>query len=116
MNPIVRNILAPIAGVILGSLANIALIMLGPSVVPLPEGINPMDPENLKANFHLLETRHFIFPFLAHAVGTLVGAFVAAKIAASRKMIFGIAIGAFFLGWWNYEYSRFRWTHVVYSP
>lgn len=34
-------------------------------------------------------------PFLAHALGTFVGALVAALIAANRKMLFAIVIGLF---------------------
>ena len=40
---------------------------------------------------------NFLFPFLAHALGTLSGAFIAAKIAASRPMILAMVIGVFFL-------------------
>jgi len=36
-------------------------------------------------------------PFLAHALGTLVGAFLAALIAATHKMKFALLIGIFFL-------------------
>jgi hypothetical protein len=53
--------------------------------------------ESLKASMHLFEAKHFIFPFLAHAFGTFVGAFLAALIAANHKMKFALAIGFFFL-------------------
>jgi len=36
-------------------------------------------------------------PFLAHALGTLIGAFLAAKIAATHQLKFAILIGLFFL-------------------
>lgn len=97
MNPILRNILAVVAGWVVGSIVNMGLIMVGGSVVPPPEGVDVMDMESLKANMHLFEARHFILPFLAHALGTLVGAFVAAKIAVSHKMKFALGISAFFL-------------------
>lgn len=97
MNPILKNVLAVVAGVILGSAANFGLILLGHAVVPLPEGVDVMSPEGLKAAMSVFEAKHFIFPLLAHAVGTLVGAFVAAKIAANNKMNFAYGIGAFFL-------------------
>jgi hypothetical protein len=45
----------------------------------------------------LLKPRNFIFPFLAHALGTLAGAAVAARIAASHPMTFAIFIGVLFL-------------------
>ena len=97
MNPIVKNILAVIAGLIIGSIVNMGLIMISGSVIPPPEGGDVTTMEGLKETMHLFEPKHFIFPFLAHALGTLVGAFVAATIAANNKMKFAIAIGCFFL-------------------
>ncbi|WP_283635516.1 hypothetical protein [Aquaticitalea lipolytica] len=97
MNPIVKNILAVIAGLIIGSVVNMGLIMISGSVIPPPEGGDVTTMEGLKETMHLFQPKHFIFPFLAHALGTLVGAFVAATIAANNKMKFAIAIGCFFL-------------------
>ena len=97
MNPIVKNILAVIAGLIIGSIVNMGLIMISGSVIPPPEGGDVTTMEGLKETMHLFEPKHFIFPFLAHALGTLVGSFVAATLAANNKMKFAIAIGCFFL-------------------
>lgn len=97
MNPIVKNLLAVIAGAVGGSLLNILLVNVGPMVILPPEGADITTMEGLKATMHLFEPKHFIFPFLAHALGTLLGAFLAAAIAANRKMIFAITIGVFFL-------------------
>lgn len=97
MHPIVRNILAVIAGIIVGSAVNMGLIMISGSIIPPPEGVDPSNMESLKSSMHLFEAKHFIFPFLAHALGTLAGAFLAALIAASHKMKFALAIGVFFL-------------------
>ena len=36
-------------------------------------------------------------PFLAHALGTLVGAYIAATIAVNHKMKFALVIGGWFL-------------------
>jgi uncharacterized membrane protein YqgA involved in biofilm formation len=46
---------------------------------------------------HLFEFKHFVAPFLAHALGTLVGAYVAVIIAASYKRTLALVIGVFFL-------------------
>lgn len=97
MNPIIRNILAVVAGAIIGGVVNSGLIILSPTVIPLPDGVNPMVMEDLKANMHLFETKHFIMPFLAHALGTLVGAFITAKLAANNHMILAMIIGALFM-------------------
>jgi hypothetical protein len=53
--------------------------------------------ESIKANIHLYKPIHFLMPFLAHALGTLVGAFVAAKVAAYSKMKVALGIGFFFM-------------------
>ena len=97
MNPILKNILAVVAGVILGSVVNMGIIMLSSSIIPPPEGVDVTNMESLKSSMHLFEPKHFIFPFLAHALGTLSGAFTAALIAAANKMRFALGIGAFFL-------------------
>ena len=97
MNPILKNILAVIAGIVIGSIVNSTLVNVGPMVIPPPEGGDTTAIEGLKETIHLFEPQHFIFPFLAHALGTLVGAFVAAKIAATHKMKIAIGIGVFFL-------------------
>ena len=97
MNPIVKNILAVISGAILGSVVNMGIITVSGSIIPPPEGVYITTMEGLKSAMHLMEPRHFIFPFLAHALGTLVGAFLAALIAATYKMKFALLIGIFFL-------------------
>ena len=97
MNPILKNILAVVAGLVLGSVVNMGLIMLSSSVIPPPEGVDVTNMESLKSSMHLFEPKHFIFPFLAHALGTLAGAFTAARLAASHQMKFALGIGAFFL-------------------
>lgn len=73
------------------------IIMLSGSIIPPPEGVDPTNMESLKANMHLFQPKHFIMPFLAHALGVLVGAFIAAKIGASHQMKLALGIGAFFL-------------------
>ena len=97
MNPTVRNVLAVIAGIVGGSLVNIGLVNLGPFVVPLPEGADVSTMESLQASMNLFRPANFLFPFLAHALGTFSGAFIAARIAASHPMKFAIGIGVFFL-------------------
>lgn len=97
MPKLLRNILAVLAGVILGSVANMAIITFGPSLIPPPAGVDMSTPEGLAAAIALFEPRHFVTPFLAHALGTLVGALVAFLAAASHKARFAYAIGVLFL-------------------
>ena len=97
MNKIVRNVLAVIMGIILGSIVNMGIIMLQGYFIALPEGVDVTNTESLQSSMHLFGHKHFIFPFLAHAIGTLVGAYLSARIAASHKMKFALGIGIFFL-------------------
>lgn len=97
MNSIFKNILAIIAGIFIGMIVNMGLIMISGQIIPIPEGVDNTTTEGLVAGMHLFEPKHFIMPFLAHALGTFVGAFVAAKLAASHQIKFAIAIGVFFL-------------------
>jgi hypothetical protein len=99
MSPLLRNILAVIAGAVIGGIVNIGIITLGPNLIPSPEGVNPNDIESIKANVDLYGFKHFIVPFLAHALGTLVGAFVAVKIGISKHKTLAYIIGGlFFIG------------------
>ena len=94
MNPVLRNVLGIIAGCVVGGIVNMALIYAGIAVIGLPEGA---DINSLADHIDSFEGKHFLTPLLAHAIGTLVGAFVAAKIVANNKMMFAITIGIFFL-------------------
>lgn len=96
MNPILRNILAVIVGWVVGSAVNMGLVQAGHTVFPL-EGVDINDMDALAAAMSTAESKYFVFPFLAHALGTLVGAATAALIAATYKMKFALGIGAFFL-------------------
>lgn len=97
MSPLAKNILAVVVGLLIGGLVNFALIMLSPSIIPLPDGVDPMDPESLKANINLLESKHFIMPFIAHALGTLVAAFIITKMTVSNHRRLALFAGLFFL-------------------
>jgi hypothetical protein len=97
MIKLLRNILAVLAGVLLGSVVNMAIVTFGPTLIPPPVGVDLSTPEGLAAGIVLFEPRHFVTPFLAHALGTLVGAFVAYLVAASHKARFAYAIGVLFL-------------------
>ncbi|MBL7765067.1 MAG: hypothetical protein JNJ58_03165 [Chitinophagaceae bacterium] len=97
MKPIIKNILAVVAGIVIGGAVNMGIIMISSSIIPPPEGADLKTMEGLKASMHLMEPKHFLMPFLAHALGTFVGALITALIAAKNKMTYAIAIGGWFL-------------------
>jgi hypothetical protein len=97
MRVILRNSLALIIGLAIGSAVNMGLIIIGPSIIPPPAGVDVTNMESLQSSMHLFEPRHFLIPFLAHALGTLVGAFVASLVAVSHRMKLAFGVGGMFL-------------------
>ncbi|MES2886262.1 MAG: hypothetical protein V4709_15775 [Pseudomonadota bacterium] len=97
MPRLLRNVLAVVLGLAIGGGVNMALITLSPSLIPPPAGVDVSNAQSLSAAMHLFEPRHFIMPFLAHALGTLAGAFAAYLIAANYKTHLAWVIAAFFL-------------------
>lgn len=96
MKPQIKSILAIIFGWLAGSIINMGLIQTGHSVFPI-EGVDINDMEALASVMPTLGYEYFIFPFFAHAFGTLVGAFVAGLIAVKNKIKFSLVIGVLFL-------------------
>lgn len=97
MKRVFRLVLAVITGLFIGSVVNMALVMLSGHVIPPPAGVDTTTTEGLKAAMPLFEPKHFLFPFLAHAVGTLVGAFIATLATPGRTCGPAWGVGAFFL-------------------
>lgn len=97
MNLILKNILAVILGIIIGGTVNMLIINYSGLLIAPPEGVDTTTAEGLKEGIHLFEPKHYLMPFLAHALGTFVGAYLAARIAATHKMKFAMAIGCVFL-------------------
>ena len=92
MRKIVRWLLAVVLGFALGSVVNMGLLTLGGRLIAPPAGADVSTLEGLKVALPLFEPKHFLFPFLAHALGTLVGAGLAAGLAAARAGAAAIAV------------------------
>ncbi len=96
MNPIIRNVLALLAGAAIGGLVNGSIVMISGNIIPPPSGVDVTTEAGLKAGLHLFEPKHFLLPFLAHAIGTFVGALACVRIAVSMKMVLALMIGVLF--------------------
>ena len=97
MKTIAKNILAVILGLVIGSIVNMGIIMVSGNIIPPPDGADVTTMEGLKESIHLFQAKHFIFPFLAHAIGTFFGAIITAIVASTYKMKLALLIGVFFL-------------------
>ena len=92
-----RNTAAVIAGIVIGSLINMGLVIAGSAIIPPPEGMDVTSSDSIRENAHLFEFRHFLFPFLAHALGTLAGGFSAAMLGKSHQLRLALGVAGFFL-------------------
>lgn len=89
-----KNTLAFIVGVVVTLAVNGGLITASPHVIPPPPGVDVSNVESMKASMHLFQPKHFVMPFLAHALGSLAGAFVAAMLATSHRTAIALGVGA----------------------
>lgn len=96
MKGIFFNVLVFVACVFAGGIANGLIISYSDSIIPAPVGSNLKTEEGLKAAMSMMEPRHFIMPFLAHAIGTLVGSFFVTLFIKDRKLFRALLVGFLF--------------------
>lgn len=103
MNKFVRNALAVLVGLVGGSIINMLIVNYGGVIIPTPEGFDFSTMEGLKEGMQQMQPKHFLMPFLAHALGTFVGASICVTIAKSsrRNLAMLIALGFFTGGFIN---------------
>ena len=90
----VRNILAAIAGIIVGMVLNMGLIQLNMQVFfPMPAGTDMNDPAQFNAFIASLPTQAFLLVLLAHLGQSFVGGWIAARLGASRPMLLAMIVG-----------------------
>ena len=99
MNPILRNILVTILALFVGGAINGGLISLGPLFIDYPDGFDPNDLNSYEKYKGLIPLTGFLLAIIAHALGTLVAAFIAAKFVTTKHKWFALGIaGLFMLG------------------
>ena len=94
---ILCNIGAGLAGLILGGLANGAIIAGGAAALPPPPGVDINDIVSINAHIGEYSVLQLSVPFAAHAMGTLIGAYIATLLALSQKLTIAMVIGVMFL-------------------
>lgn len=99
MHPGFKNVLGVFIGILVGMGVNIGLVTLGPILIPPPMDADLTTMEGLEASMHLMEPKHFLMPWLAHALGSFVGGLIAYLISGTNKMRSAyIVVFFFFLG------------------
>lgn len=89
-----RNIIAVIAGLAVGMVVNMALILLNSYVLyPMPEGMDMQDTEQMNAYIRTLPTAAFFVVLAAHLGQAFVGGWTAARLGASKPMVLAMIVG-----------------------
>jgi hypothetical protein len=99
MRRIIINILSILVGILIGGIVNMAIVMSGGFLIVPPQGADLTTEKGLLAAMPLMEPKHFLMPFLAHAIGTFVAAYLATRFSKTKAIRIPIIIAAlFFIG------------------
>lgn len=98
MHPIFKSVLICIGGLFLGSMVNMATLVLGTKLFGL-DGIDVSDPSSFQSVYSNanLPFKYFLVPLLAHAFGTFVGALFVTRFVPVKQIVWPMIIGLFFL-------------------
>ena len=87
-----RNVGAVILGMIVGSMANMAIVMLNFQLFPMPEGMDQNDPAAMADYISGLPTAAFLVAIVAHMAQAGLGGWVAARLGASRPLMLALIV------------------------
>lgn len=90
-----RIVAAIVAGMIVAMILVIAVETASEQVYPLPAGLNPADPAQMRTHVATLPAGAFAFVLAAWFVGTAAGAWLATRLA--RSPIAGFVVGVLLL-------------------
>ena len=96
MPPLLRNILAQIAGVIAGVVCISVGETIDGRIYPPPPGFDPKNVELVKQYAATLPATALLIVLLSYAVGFFVAVFIATRLAATNHAVRGAVVGAFF--------------------
>ena len=97
MPPAVRNVLACVAGVLLGFVTVTITDMIVHRLYPLPPGVDPMDPAAVAAAIPSMPTMTFVLLVLGWALAAAVGAYTAARLATRSELTCGLTVAGVLL-------------------
>ena len=92
---ILKNIFSLIFGLIVGGIVNMSILEFMMKIIPPPSGFDLNSPEGLEKAMPFFEPIHFLAPFLAHAIGTLIGALIVGFL--TKKLLLSLTVGVVFL-------------------
>ena len=88
MKMLLKNIGIIVLGIIIGMIVNMTLIIIGEIIFVPTNHFDPMNAINW-------DFKYFIFPLLAHSIGTFSGSFIVSRLSSSIAM--SLIVGIYFL-------------------
>lgn len=92
---ILKNIFSLIFGLIVGGIINMSILEFMMKIIPPPSGFDLNSTEGLEKAMPFFDPIHFLAPFLAHAIGTLIGALIVGFL--TKKLRLSLTVGVIFL-------------------
>ena len=89
----IRNILAVIAGIVVGMTFNYVMVMLNTALYPMPDGVNFDDMDMLVEYFSNLPFSAYLIILVAHLGQAFLGGMVSAVISRNAVMTVAIIVG-----------------------
>lgn len=97
MHPILRSVLAVLAGAVTAFVLIAVIELLDHRIYPLPPDVDPSDPKELAAAMAQAPVGALLLVLLGWAVGTVAGAWVAARTAGRFHLVHGMIVGVLLL-------------------
>ncbi len=97
MTGFVRSLGAVLLGIVVGVVVIMAMEGFSSLAYPLPEGVDPADPESLAAYMPLMPVGAFLIVLVGWGLAALVGGWIASRLAFSRPVLSGLIAGAVLL-------------------
>ncbi|OLC51001.1 MAG: hypothetical protein AUH43_03705 [Acidobacteria bacterium 13_1_40CM_65_14] len=98
MAAIARSVLAVLTGMVVAALVVAIVEAISSQIYPLPRGLNAADPVAMREYIKTLPAGAFVFVLIGWALGTLAGAWTAARLAGHSPQLHGNIVGTLLLG------------------
>ena len=85
-----------VLSILAGAMLNGAILNVGMHIIPPPEGFDMNNPDELAAAMEFMEAKHYITPFLSHALGTLLSSVCFYFFSKSQNKYLQFLIGGLF--------------------
>jgi len=96
---IVINSIVLIIAIVVGMIINMLIVKYGVLLISNPEGYDNTSMEAMQNTFHLLQPKHYVIPWLAHAFGAFTGALIVFNFSKSNMFYLALSVCVlFFIG------------------